>query len=441
MNLFRLRVLAGMLASGLWVSTAHSEPSSHSVRIAPWQGDMTAAYTLIIDDYGFPFFADVNLIEQSCDQYGIRVSFAMTTRRDLEKAVQNYDAINTGKRLIAKGHEIQPHSATHPTGYWDRGRIIFETDTSQADIQRLFPGTHPMVFLYPGGIQNRDAVTSYIRTSTFIGGRTLKGNGIGYNAADMSDPFEVFNRFFSSNLMDDGIIHLIDSIIELKGWGMLSFHNITEEEEVSNKDQWLAILEYLDKKRTEKQMWVAPVQEVMMYILERRFYTPQLEQRPDGALKVTLAVAAGKIAPSPKVPDSLFTVPLTLVIQPPRGFAVKSVTQDGEVLTYEMCNGAIVLDMNVQGGAVYIQPVASTGVGAGDARFGISKPVRSGNEHGDRELRMYTLDGSLLGRAVIDAVSGRMRMPSRVHRYPGMYIYKWAPAGKTGACMGTELHL
>lgn len=348
--------------------------SAQDVQIAVWRHNATAAYSIIMDDFGEVRFGDTALIESTLANRDLRVSFALIANHDVSEPWWP-ECDNACKKALwelarrwhAAGHEFVNHSWNHAGGDWQTADYALQIDSSKALIERMIPGNSCRFFVFPGGVTGKDDDIAYMRTRGYIGVRNGSGDSEykGVNTADLPDPFHTGSQFYATEQWAGGAEGLrtrVEQAIRVGGWAVNNTHSIGNDLGWMPMPArtWIDHLDFCVRKVETGALWVAPVQEVLMYLMERQNFSATASLIASDTLVVSLETEHAEINPSTLVANRSYNVPLTLLLSLPvslRGTQLH-VRQSGSLLTQESVDsGTIMFDAAPFDGPIAIHPV------------------------------------------------------------------------------------
>jgi hypothetical protein len=306
-----------LLLSVFLTGTVPGEGYAQSVTIARWKNNATGAYSIIMDDYGFFYQGLAVNGHVPLAARGLRVSFAIVAgacdEQDWKKA----------REMFAYGHRFASHSWDHTQPYdWDPDDFPLQFDQSKAEIEQQIPGAKAIFWACPYNRSRTDQI-EYLRTAGYIGARA-GGNGIN---TSLPDPFYCRYETFQDSVGLPGLNAFVNEAISLSGWALRETHGVEDTSyHPIPQTTWEAHLDYCKSKVDDGSLWMAPVQEVIQYIVERDSYTASIETIDSETLAVTFM--------GPALDTYYFDQPLTLVVELPPRFTVETIIQEGSQLPY-----------------------------------------------------------------------------------------------------------
>lgn len=288
--------------------------------IATWQGNATAAYSIIHDDAcDYPLDSLITVAEPALTKRGLRAGFgAIVERCDERKLWPQL------KHMIANGHEIVCHSWSHPdfvTG--DKVDLAVEIDKATKTLADNLPMQKIEYFIFPF-----DSFSQPMIDRLAMAGYTGARAGIkGVNPPNFPDPlrgdFDVYNGENSIYypMYSDVLKAYVDDAISKGGWAIREFHGVqdTSWESVPTVD-YEAHLDYIKAKADAGELWVDAPSRVQHYRFAREFCAmPKVE---GGVL--------GFVAPTEQCKAN--AIPLSFIVTTEVDTPTLEATQAGEVL-------------------------------------------------------------------------------------------------------------
>lgn len=302
-----MKRLLCLAATCLTLTTTLS--SAASVSYARWRGGKTAAYSINMDDYGTQYFGDLVHIDSTLDNRGLNVSFATVANwSSCNTPCQNANWGRAGTMLL--GNEFICHTMTHPDQPLTDANYAFELDSSQALLEEKIPTNQCMFLIFSGGSYS-DGAREYLRTARYIG---CQSGGGGVNPPVIADPYQVKASYYAGGGVGS-LNSLLDDAIPTGGWTMRSCHNVGSGGwmPISMSD-WNSHLNYCVQKVNDGSIWMAPVQEVLEYALEREAFPVAVTASDAQSVEVTIDTAVAEINASPKIHNRVYDTWLTLIV-------------------------------------------------------------------------------------------------------------------------------
>ncbi len=339
-----------------------------SVSIARWRGGATAAYSINMDDYGTQYFGDLLVIDSTLDNRGLNVSFA---------TIANWSACNIScqnqnwgrARTMLAGNEFVNHTLTHPTEPLTEANYATEIDSSQKILEAGIPDNQCMFLVFSGGSYS-DGAVAYMRSHKYIG---CQSGGGGVNPHVIADPFRVKADYYSGGGLSS-LNDYITSAVNSGGWAMRSCHNVGSGGwmPIASAD-WTAHLNFVAGKVADGSVWMAPVQEVLEYALEREHFPVAVSSSDVDSVVLTINTSVADINPSPLVDNTVYDTRLTLVVDLDFAAAGSAARQGQDMLDVTVSGASqVMVDAAPWGGPVI---VLSSSVSVGSAHPAVGVPA------------------------------------------------------------------
>ena len=264
----------------------------------------------MMDDYSSTYdYKDI--IDTSLENRGLRVSFSVITSECMESDW------SFARDLAAKGHEFINHSWSHtsPKEWTDHATIALQIDSSQAMIERNIPNNRCLFFAFPYD-DRLDPVIDSLRIRKYIGAR---GGWFRKLNADQIDPFKChFDGYSPSKFIYQSLNEWVNSAIIGGSWAIREVHNIIDcGYEPVPLEEFLDHLDFCKKKIEDGELWMAPVQEVVQYIMERNNFSVSVINVDSTRLEFEINTDAETINPSSLIENSFYNYPLTILLNLP----------------------------------------------------------------------------------------------------------------------------
>lgn len=336
-----------LVAAGLPAIFADSGSASRAAapvrpvtaRLAPFRADRSGAVSLVFDDGSYGQFTRAAPL---LDRYGLKATFGLVANWTDAQAGEHAErdgvsfrrlGIAEAKQLLARGHAIAAHGASHDLELLNREpeRIAGDVRDSRTELERAL-GVPVTVFHYPYSAV-RPATVDAVRRAGFWFGRTADDR---YNRPGEFDRYRLSSFAFYNDTLP-GLRELQRILARGRDeWTILLNHHILEPD--SRERELMARhnvfhtysvtpLTFGRQVRLARNAgaWIAPVDEVGRYLLQYRY--AQLDVRTTGqsaSLKITGAEAS-----------RLPLVPMTVVLDIPwRWVAVTGSELDGSYSPY-----------------------------------------------------------------------------------------------------------
>jgi peptidoglycan/xylan/chitin deacetylase (PgdA/CDA1 family) len=299
--------------------------------ISTWQGNVTAAYSIIHDDAcDWPLDSLFLVAEPALTARGLRAGFGAIVERCQER--QLWTQL---QNMINHGHEIVCHSWTHPDFVDTNPDLSIQVDKATQELASHLTGQKIEYFIFPFD-KFTEAQLDHLTTVGYTGARA---GSKGVNAANFPDPmrgsFDVYNGENSIYYpkFADVLKAYVDDAISKGGWAIREFHGVEDKswETVPTVD-YEAHLDYIKSKADAGELWVDTPSRVQHYRFARDFcampkvdgavlsYGDPTEQCKANAIALSFvitteidtpvlsAVQAGKALPSKRLGEKRFLV-------------------------------------------------------------------------------------------------------------------------------------
>jgi len=400
------------LLAAFLVLVAYTGCLSQTVSFARWRNGATAAHSIVHDDFGESWFGNINVMDSLAYNRQICVTFGTIALRSSAPWAR-------ARALFARGHRFVSHSGTHIMSDgldWD---LAQEIDSSRAVIERNVPGNSVLFFCAPGDNRLAASVKDYIRSHGWIG---IRGGCWQANSYAVADPFSTCLLCYSGG----GVAELdqdLDNAISQGNWLLRETHQVGTTGgyyPVSDQAIWRAYLDSCVAKRLSGALWTAPVQEVLMYALERSRWSVSVTSSSATQLQITID---NDSVINQYVDNHTFDVPLTLTVGLPGGWTASEaqVAQNGLVIPHTVVSaGTIRFDAAPWDGVVTVyssptvavaQPLRVVQPGArrawpGGTLFGLDGRMAGIGEPGAAAVRVAAPNGRA-GVVRLDLTTGR----------------------------------
>lgn len=321
---------------------------------ARWRGNATAAHSIVHDDFGESWFGNIHVMDSLAYNRQFRVTFGVI-------ALRTSVPWAAARGLFAKGHRFVSHSGTHIMSNGLDWNLAQEIDSSRSVMERNIPGNSVLFFCVPGDNRLDASVKNYMKERGWIG---IRGGCWQTNPYAVPDPFSTCLLCYSSG----GVSELngdLDNAISQGNWLLRETHQVGVSGgycPVSDPAIWRTHLDYCVQKRQSGDLWTAPIQEVLMYALERSRWSVSVTS--SGATQMQITIDNDSVI-NQYVDNHTFDVPLTLNVGLPGGWAASEaqVVQNGQVVPHTVVNaGAIRFDAAPWGGVVTVYSSATVAV-------------------------------------------------------------------------------
>lgn len=327
--------------------------SGQAVTIADWQGNKAGAISLTFDDSLGGHWTHAAPIMTAA---GIRGTFAVITNS------VDWD----GARAAAlDGHEIGSHStdgnaldvldfATAAT------RMQQSHDAIETQIGAAIPGYQCHVIAWPFGKRRLDVVNDPAYKDLYVSARNA-GNSLlasnSYNSADTTTWWKYgegtygLDHFFvvgdASMTTTTSLVTFnsqLDLVTTQKAWTVFLYHGIE-----TGGYQNISATDFTDQMnalaaRTD-DLYIAPYGEVARYIRQRDDASASVTSNDGTTLILSL---------TDSLDDSVFNIPLTLLLDAPSGWTTVDAVQGGSPVEAAVVDGQIVLNAVPDAGPISI---------------------------------------------------------------------------------------
>ncbi len=338
-------MFSALLLAVLGASGTHGQ----SVSVATWRNNAAGAYSINHDDYGYNWWGDFWLMDSLLVNRELTVSFSVIAGQ--------LDRGDSGRAdlYVRHGYRFINHSMNHVCDTPVTNEH-YEYDSAQARIERMIPSQGPcLYFVTPCGNQSASNL-AWLRSHRYIGCR--KEGGVVVIPASVPDPFDLAEPCYQIGTGLSGLNGHAQAAIDAGGWTIRQAHCVSDNAGLG----WAPIptavyrshLDWCRQQMDAGALWMAPVQTVLMYALERTRWSVSCSGSDANA--TTIAFNTGTVI-NPNVDNAVFTVPLTLLFDLPTGYDTGElqVAQSGVPLPFaDIGGGRIMFDANPQGGPVTV---------------------------------------------------------------------------------------
>jgi peptidoglycan/xylan/chitin deacetylase (PgdA/CDA1 family) len=293
--------------------------------IARYQGNRTAAISYTFDD---GLKEHYTIVMPELAKRGIAATFWIIGKTPEGKPVKGIEGIYSMtwgeiKTLAERGHEIGNHAYTHPY------LVMLPPETIQEEVFKCDSaieaniGIRPRTFCYPYNAINETVL------------RIAKAGRVGTRTAQIA---------IGGNSTPESLDAWVTKLIETRDWGVGMTHGITQGYDSFPDPN--VLWNHLDRvKAQDDVVWVAPFADVAAYTAERDNIGLQVSKTGDGYV----------VTPMMSLDKSLFTQPLTMIVDAKLFPTQPRATQDGKSLTVTARNGKWLFDFAPGGGAIRLQ--------------------------------------------------------------------------------------
>lgn len=236
--------------------------------ISTWQGNATAAYSIIHDDAcDWPLDSLVLVAEPALTARGLHAAFGAIVERCVQRQLWGKLQI-----MINHGHEIVCHSWDHPDFSDPKVDLSKQIDMATSTLAANLTGQKIEYFIFPFD-KFTDAQVEHLGTVGYTGARA---GTKGVNPPNFPDPmrgeFDVYNGENSIYYPEfsDVMKAYVDDAIAKGGWAIREFHGVGDGswEAVPTPD-YEAHLDYIKDKKDAGELWVDTPSRVQHYRFAR----------------------------------------------------------------------------------------------------------------------------------------------------------------------------
>jgi peptidoglycan/xylan/chitin deacetylase (PgdA/CDA1 family) len=325
--------------------------SGQVVSIADWQGNKSGAISMTFDDALSGHWSDAAPIMTAAGVNG--TFFVITGSTDWDGA----------RAAALNGHEIGSHSTIDATLQNDANAALKmqqSHDAIEAQIGTAIPGYQCHTIAWPYGYRRLDVVNDPLYHDLYISARNA-GNAL---LAGNSYNSSVTTSWWKYGLGDYGLDHYfvvgdalmftgtslatfeaqLDLVATQNAWTVFTYHGIE-----TGGYQNISAANFTDQVAAlagrSDDLYIAPYGEIARYIRERDAATASLVSN-DGTT-ITVSV-------TDTLDDSVFNIPLTLIIDAPAGWAGAEALQNGLSVPASVMDGKILVNAVPDAGNVTI---------------------------------------------------------------------------------------
>ena len=310
-----------------------------SADIATWRGFRKGAVTFTFDK-GAP--SHVNKVAPLFEKYDYKASFYL-----VEKYNPDWDKFQD---LADNGHEIGSNSKTYPAN------ISGEEESSKLAIEKNIKSKYGCITLaYPNGNLPEDFTAV---KSNYIAARTYNGSWHGrpdYMGKDGPTDWTQVPALFTGSehtfKTSDSFVSKIRQVVNINGWVVFTTEAIKNENnghatysptDLNAIDGTLSWV-----KENDKDVWLAPLCDVAMYIKERK--ASKIVKTKEDQNSVTYNLTHN-------IADDIcrYDYPLSIRCPLPTGWNDVYVTQGKNVLDSKIVNGMVWFDAVPNGGDIVV---------------------------------------------------------------------------------------
>ena len=370
----------GLHWSCAWAA-APAPSSAPALSIAKWFDNRSAAVSITYDAPPRPD----SPVDGLASELGLVLDYEMVTQRHIDRVPDwvEHDLtelvgrtvpgklkkraeerhIEYGRRLVAQGfgyfghgHWHVVHDALTYAQALDSFRLCFRV-MEQLRLKLVAYG-------YPGGSGHEEETQRALAEAGFLAGRLagLQHGQSPYIAPHSAKAPE--NWFYLPALAMDGdhrrcpdcinnteeLLSILDTALERKAWVIPVYHKIGRDGKAQASYPWQRFEKDM-RAIAERDFWVAPMNDVVLYLREREKAEATLEAVAENGLtrRIEVVLADG-------LDNDRFDQPLTLILNPPSdwdGLPV-SITQNGRLVDWVFADGRTVLISLLPNEAPYI---------------------------------------------------------------------------------------
>lgn len=327
----------------LFISISFTSLSQY--RIANWYQDKASATVLTYDDWspGHPAFGVPYLIDRNLVGTFYVLSSSAWRESDYPQMIDAAD----------RGIEIGNHTLTHPNlPLVDPQDIDEEIDDVQIFFENQIPNQRCITFAYPFGSLNNFVRTTVMENHISARGVQFPPDGVWSYDFDETqyDYYDLNTYAVNSNRDIDDITGVIQDGISDGGLVTLMFHSIYGP---GVSDSWwdeipesfyAEILDSLSNYRD--QTWITTVREATRYHRQAKGANITEISRTSTNISVSL---------TDDLDDQIFNHPLTIFYEIDPREIILGVTQNGEVVTFNIENGTLAFEAIPDAGTIDIE--------------------------------------------------------------------------------------
>lgn len=303
-----------IIISLLFLSSLSAEAQ---IAIARYFGEKKAAITFTFDDGLQEHYTEVF---PRLKQLGLKASFGIIG----SKVGNTWKGIPTMtweqlREMAKDGQEITSHGWAHHTIIKLSGeKLRYEVQHNDSIIYQNL-GFFPKTYFYPGNRKTAEGVEFCSRNR--VGTRTFQGS-------------------FGSKRDSVWVQKMLEQTLRNGEWTVTMTHGITQGYDAF-KDPKLLWNCFTQVANMQDCIWVATLHDVLAYNAERKHTKLETTKNKKGVT----------IVPHLSLDKHLFTHPLTLVVD----YKIGKAKQDGKRLKVIYKNGKSLIDINPNGGKIWLQ--------------------------------------------------------------------------------------
>ncbi len=308
-----MRGIPVILACLVTVFTGFNSLAQASHEITRWKGGRTAAVSLTYDD---GYDNHVTIAGVLLNQRNLKGSFY--PRTDWYDSWEDWEM---WRGLAAQGHEIGSHSVNHPEfTTLTETELRYELGQSKAEILANVPTQSYLTIAYPDGFQ--DPFIEAVVSEYYIAGRSIWVPATCYVNYYPGEGYPGVNFYrIASKRFDDKpvgeIIEQVDLALATDAWLSVHNHNIHAE--------YASGLATLYDYILARDIWVAPVGTVVIYMRERMNASLTVVQESSCRIKLELSTSS--------LDNSIYNLPLTIRSVVPSNWSDVTIKQGSSLQT------------------------------------------------------------------------------------------------------------
>ena len=332
---------------------------AQDAEVATWAGFRKAAVSFTFDDGPQ---SDVGVALPMFDKYGYKATFNIVTGWVGGQGMISWDGV---KQLASSGHEIASHSDSHPNGQPMPGNEIASSkQTLNSKVQQKYGC---ITLAYP----NCDTPGDSQVLQNYVVGRICNGSwkgGSDIMGKDGPNNWAAVSALMTGNQGTSDFKGNMDKAVQQGGWVAFLTHGFTTGTNgyatysPTDANTMEGALQYAQQK--DKDIWVAPMGYVAMYIKERK------------AAKVDVSNSGSsttvKLTHNIKDNISNYDYPLSLRVK--YSGSTANVTQAGAKLESKIDGGYVYFDAVPNAGDIVI---AGEGAGPSPESSSSAEPPQS----------------------------------------------------------------
>ncbi|WP_405331266.1 polysaccharide deacetylase family protein [Fibrobacter sp.] len=318
---------------------------AQDAEIATWAGFRKAAVSFTFDDGPQ---SDVDVALPMFEKYGYKATFNIVTNwanGGGNNGMLNWSGV---QKLSAAGHEIASHSDSHPNG---KPMPSNEISSSKGTISQKIQQKYGVVTLaYPNCDTPGDAQV----LQNYVVGRICNGSwkgGSDIMGKDGPSNWAAVSALMTGNQGTSDFKGNMDKAVQQGGWVAFLTHGFQNKTNgfadysPTDANGMDGALQYAQQK--DKDIWVAPMGYVAMYIKERN--ASKIEPQDGGAANSMTFKLSHTIADN----ISKYDYPLSIKVK--TDWSKVEVTQDGAKLESKVDGGYVYFDAVPNAGSIVVK--------------------------------------------------------------------------------------